>query len=51
MALDCTKTDPYNGVVLKTEGKYEKGTDRTEALPHSPVSRLCHGSPDVGGSY
>src|SRR5271170_947008 len=24
-----------------------KGTHRTEALTHGPISRLCHGSPDV----
>ena len=44
------KADQNNGVVLRTQRKNEKGIDRTEALPHGPISRLCHGSPNVGSS-
>src|SRR5277367_4743692 len=42
------KADPNNECRPQHPEEERKGTDRTEALPHGPISRLCHGSPDLG---
>jgi hypothetical protein len=50
MARDCSKPIENSGVVPRAHRKNEKGTARTEDLPHGPISGLRHGYPDVGSS-
>src|SRR5271163_345339 len=45
------RADQNNDVVFRTQRKDNKASHRTEVLPHGPISRLRHGSPDVGSTF